>query len=390
MTLPNSNWNYPTSVWFGNGRIQELPQACAQLNMKNPLFVTDSGLADLPIVTDSLAIVRAAGLGTALYSNVAGNPNDEHVMKGVAAYHAGNHDGVIAFGGGSGLDAAKAVALMVGQDGEIWDYEDVGDNWTRVNVDGVAPIIAVPTTAGTGSEVGRASVITDEVKHSKKVIFHPKMLPQIVILDPELTVNLPPNLTAWTGVDALVHAVEAYCAPGFHPMAEGIAIEAIRMIVKHLPTAVENGQDLEARGNMLVAAAMAATAFQKGLGSIHSIAHQLGAIYHQQHGLVNAIILPYGLKQNADVIEARMAHLCLVLGIEDQSTQGFVNYVLALRQRLGIPQTLADIGIDTEQAEVIGEMALVDPSTPTNAKPVTAKDLQLLFECAVNGDYDSL
>lgn len=390
MTLPTTNWNYPTTIWFGNERINDLPKACEQLGISNPLFVTDKGLATLPIVTDSIAVLTQAGLPTALYSNVAGNPNDEHVTQGVAAYHQGGHDGVIAFGGGSGLDAAKAIALMVGQTGEIWDYEDVGDNWTRVNPDGVAPIIAIPTTAGTGSEVGRASVITDESKQTKKIIFHPKMLPSIVILDPVLTVNLPANITAWTGVDALVHAVEAYCAPGYHPMANGIAIEAIRMIVEHLPTAVEDGHNVESRGHMLVAAAMAATAFQKGLGSIHSVAHQLGAIYHQQHGLLNAIILPYGLKQNADVIESRMAHLCLVLGIADQSTQGFINYVLALRERLDIPETLTDIGIDSNRAVEIGEMALHDPSTPTNAKPVSAVDLQHLFEAAVTGNMSKL
>lgn len=386
MTLPTTNWNYPTAIWFGNGRINDLPAACEQLSMKNPLFITDKGLATLDIVTNSLAILENAKLSTALYSNVAGNPNDEHVMQGVAIYHKGNHDGVIAFGGGSGLDAAKTIALMVGQDGEIWDYEDVGDNWTKVDAEAIPPIIAVPTTAGTGSEVGRASVITDEKNHAKKVIFHPKMLPSIVILDPELTINLPANITAWTGVDALVHAIEAYSAPGFHPMADGIAIEAIRMICRALPRAVNDGTDIEARGEILVAAAMAATAFQKGLGSIHSVAHQLGAIYNQQHGLLNAIILPYGLKQNADAIEERMAHLCLVLGIDEQSTKGFIAYIVALREQLGIPHTLAEINIDIERAEEIGHMALRDPSTPTNAKPVTAADLQRLFEAAVSGD----
>lgn len=390
MSLITTNWNYPTSMWFGNGRIQDLPKACDELGISNPLFVTDSGMAKLDIVTNSLAVLKNAGKNTALYSNVAGNPNDEHVMQGVAAYHAGNHDGVIAFGGGSGIDAAKAIALMVGQTGEIWDYEDVGDNWTRVNADAVAPIIAVPTTAGTGSEVGRASVITDETNETKKIIFHPTMLPSIAILDPELTIGLPKSITAFTGVDALVHAVEAYCAPGFHPMADGIAIEAIRLIVDALPKAVENGSDLEARGHMIVAASMAATAFQKGLGSIHSVAHQLGAIYHQQHGLLNAIILPYGLKQNADVIEQKMAHLCLVLGIENRSTEGFINFVVDLRNRLGIPHTLADIDITTERAVEIGEMAFKDPSTPSNAKPVTASDLQALFEAAVTGEMAQL
>ncbi|MGY0398470.1 MAG: iron-containing alcohol dehydrogenase [Ostreibacterium sp.] len=390
MSLPNSHWNYPTSIWFGNGKVAELSIACGQLGMKNPLFITDSSLAQLPMVSNNLIRLTSAGMPTVLYANVSSNPNKEQVMEGVSVYHKGQHDGVIAFGGGSGIDAGKTIALMVGQRGDLWDYEDVGDNWTQIDGNAIAPIIAVPTTAGTGSEVGRASVITDEKSQTKKIIFHPKMMPKIVILDPELTVSLPSNLTAWTGLDALTHAIEAYCAPGYHPMADGFAVEAIRLITQYLPQAVENGRNLIARGYMLTAATMAGAAFQKGLGSAHSLAHPLGAIYHQHHGLLNAILLPYALKQNTDVIESRLGYLSKVIAIDNHSSKDFIDFICALRARLNIPHTLADLGIDHSRAKSIGELAYHDPSTVTNAKPVSAIDLQQLFEAAVNGDLSQL
>lgn len=390
MKLANTNWNYPTTIWFGSGRINELALACKQLKIKKPLFVTDEGLVKLDIVEKSLQILRQEGMDFTVYCDVQGNPTGANVTNGVTHYNENGHDGVIAFGGGSAIDAAKTIAFMSGQTRSLWDFEDVGDNWTYANLEGIAPIIAIPTTAGTGSEVGRASVILNEKLHTKKIIFHPKMLPAIVISDPELTVGLPPHITAWTGVDAMVHALEAYCAPGYHPMAEGIAIEAIRMIAKYLPMAVTNGANIEARGQMLVAASMAATAFQKGLGSVHSVAHQLGAIYNKQHGLLNAIILPYALKQNKSVIEERMGHLSEVLGLQSYGTDAIIDYVLELRKQLNIPHTLKEIEINDDNAVEIGRMAFKDSSTPTNAKPVDAEDLEKLFRAAVKGDLYSL
>lgn len=389
MQYKTTNWNYPTTMWVGENRIQSLAKACEQLKISSPLFVTDEGLAHLDIVSDTLAILGKENINYSLFTNVQGNPTGANVDEGVTAYKTGKHDGVIAFGGGSALDVGKAIALMVGQTGQIWDYEDVGDNWLAVNAEVIPPIIAIPTTAGTGSEVGRASVITDVKTHQKKIIFHPKMLPSIVISDPTLCLGLPANITAWTGIDALVHAIEAYCAPGYHPMAEGIAIESIKLINKWLPIAYQEGKNIEARGQMLVAASMAATAFQKGLGSIHSVAHQLGAIYNTQHGLTNAILLPYGLKQNQSAIEDKMAHLCLILDlpIEGSMTDSFINHILELREAMDIPHTLAALNIDDSRAVEIGEMAFHDPSTPTNAKPVTANDLQQLFIAAVKGDF---
>lgn len=390
MGLANTNWNYPTTIWFGNGRINEISQACKKLGIKNPLFVTDDGLVELEIVEKTRKILERDQVPFSVYSDVQGNPTEKNVMDGVAHYLKNKHDGVIAFGGGSAIDAAKTIAFMSGQTRSLWDFEDVGDNWSYANIAGIAPIIAIPTTSGTGSEVGRASVILDENLHTKKIIFHPKMLPGIVISDPELTVGLPPNITAWTGVDAMVHAMEAYCAPGYHPMADGIAIEAIRIIAKYLPIAVGDGKNLEARGQMLVAASMGATAFQKGLGSVHSVAHQLGAIYNKQHGLLNAIILPYALRQNKLAIEERMVHLSKVLGLQNEGTDAIIDYILDLRKELNIPHTLREIGINEDNAKEIGEMAFKDPSTPSNAGPVDASDLEQLFRAAVTGSINTL
>ncbi len=390
MKLVNTNWNYPTTIWFGAGRINDLPLSCQKSGIKKPLLVTDNGLAKLDIFENTKRILNEAGIDFTVYSDVQGNPTEANVQNGLAHYVKNRHDGVIAFGGGSAIDAAKAIALMSGQSRSLWDFEDVGDNWTHADSNGIAPIIAIPTTAGTGSEVGRASVILDAKSQTKKIIFHPKMLPEVVILDPELTFGLPARITAWTGVDAMVHAIEAYIAPGYHPMAEGIAIEAIRMIAKYLPVAFKHGSDVEARGQMLVAASMGATAFQKGLGSVHSIAHQLGAIYNKEHGLLNAILLPYALQQNASVIEEKMVYLSKVLELQKHGTDAIIEYILQLRKDLEIPHTLNEIGITDAGAKKIGKMAFKDPSTPSNAKPLSADELEKLFRAAVKGDLNSL
>lgn len=390
MTLQHSNWNFPTTMWFGNGRIKDLSQACRKFNIQHPLFVTDEGLVNLDIVKTTTEILRSEGIKFNIYSDVQGNPTGKNVNDGVEFYRQNKHDSVIAFGGGSALDAAKAIALMSGQTRPLWDFEDVGDNWTKADPAGIAPIIAIPTTAGTGSEAGRASVITDETEHTKKIIFHPGMLPDLIISDPELTIGLPANITAWTGIDALVHALEAYCVPSFHPMADGIAVEAIRIIAKYLPLAVSDGSNLEARGQMLVASSMGAVAFQKGLGSIHSVAHQLGGLYNVQHGLANSILLPYGIKQNSAAIADKMVHLCTVLGLDNPGTDTFIEYVLDLRRKLNIPATLKELDIDGACAEEIGRKAFKDPSTPTNARPVSAVDLQNLFTAALEGKMENL
>ena len=385
MSLPSANWNYPTAVKVGAGRIGELPQWCKSLGMRRPLLITDPGLAALPLIGSTLDHCRSAGLECGLFHDIKGNPTGKNVDDGVAVFKAGDHDGVIAFGGGSALDAAKAVALMVGQDRPLWDFEDVGDNYLRVNVAGMAPVVAVPTTAGTGSEVGRASVITDDHAHVKRIIFHAKMLPSVVILDPELTVGLPAKLTAATGMDALSHNLEAYCSPFYHPMATGIALEGIRLIKQFLPRAAKDGHDLDARLQMLVASSMGATAFQRGLGAMHALAHPLGALYDAHHGMLNAILMPYVLKANESVIAERIELLARYLELAQPSFASLLDWVLAMRDSLGIPHTLSEIGIDARDAAKVGEMAVVDGSAGTNPIPFSAADYSRVFVAAVEG-----
>ena len=379
------NWNYPTAIRVGPGRLAELPEACRELGMHAPLLVTDPGLAGLPMVEEALAGCRAFGLRPGLFSAIKGNPTGQNVSDGVAAFKAGRHDGVIAFGGGSALDAGKAVALMVGQDRPLWDFEDVGDNYQRVNVTRMAPVVAVPTTAGTGSEVGRVAVITDEQAQLKRLIFHPRLLPAIVILDPELCLGLPPKVTAATGMDALSHCMEAYCSPLFHPMAEGIALQGMRLIHDYLPQAVANGSDLEARLHMLVASTMGATAFQRGLGAMHALAHPLGALYDCHHGLLNAILMPYVLEANRTAIERPLSHLGRYLGLARCDAQGVLEWILRLREEIGIPHSLAEIGLDDSQAERIAQMAELDPSAATNPIAFSREEYRQLFERALRG-----
>lgn len=382
---PNSKWNYPTTIRFGAGRIAELPQACIDLGMRRPLLVTDPVLARSTIAHDSLEACRHAGLGCEIYTDVQPNPIEANVSGGVQAYRMGAHDGVIAFGGGSALDAGKAIGLMVGQTRSIWDFEDREDWYTRVNVAGMAKVIAVPTTAGTGSEVGRAAVITDLRDHTKKIIFHPQMMPVLVIADPALTIGLPATVTAATGMDALSHALEAFCAPGYHPMADGIAVEAMRLVRQWLPRAYHDGADLDARSHMLVASSMGATAFQKGLGAMHSMSHPCSAHLGAHHGLTNAVVMPYVLAFNRDAIDERLTRFAAYAGFERPSFRAVLDWILELRQELGIPHTLDALGVREEHIGMLAEQAAMDPSTPTNPRPVTAADFARLYRNSICG-----
>ncbi len=380
----SGNWNYPTSIKFGAGRITELPDHCKALGMAKPLLITDSGLAAHAMITAALDRCAGAGVSAGLYSGVDGNPTGANVEGGISAFQAGGHDGVVAFGGGSGLDAAKAVALMVAQDRPIWDFEDVGDNWLRVNTEGLPPVVAVPTTSGTGSEVGRASVITDESAHVKKIIFHPRMLPAIALSDPELTIGLPAHLTAATGMDALSHCMEAFFSPFYHPLARGIATEGMRIVKEWLPAAVRDGGNIEARSHMMVASQAGAASFQKGLGGMHALAHSLGAVYNAHHGLLNAILMPYVLVANRPVIEADANYIAQCLGLN--GFDGFYHWVLELRAEVGIQETLAEIGIEDDQAELIGRMAVADQSAGGNPIPFSEGEYASIFRCAVEGN----
>ena len=380
------NWNYPTTMWVGENRINDIAMACEGLGITKPLLVTDKGLAETEIVKNTLSILKEKNISTKLYSNVVGNPTGNNVNEGVESFKKNNCDGVIAFGGGSGLDVGKAVAFMSGQTLPIWDFEDVGDNWTKANADKIAPIIAVPTTAGTGSETGRASVILNEETGVKNIIFHPKFLPSIVILDPVLTVGLPSKLTAATGMDALAHNLEAYCAPGYHPMADGIALEGIRIINEWLLEAVNDGSNIEARQNMLTAASMGSTAFQKGLGAIHSLSHPVNALNNVHHGLSNAIFMPYVLTFNKDVIEKKIIKICDYLELKDSSFDEFIKWVLDLRNKLDIPHKLSEVIKEKDlNIEKLSEMALNDPSTTTNPKKLSIDDMKILYEHSMSG-----
>jgi len=379
------NWNYPTTVWFGEGRIKDLHIACKSLKIKKPLFVTDQDLVKTDLVKNIINDPNLKNFLVNIFSNIKGNPIGANVEEGVKTFKKGNHDGVVAFGGGSGLDVGKAIAFMSVQTRPIWDFEDVGDNWTRA-INEVPPIIAVPTTAGTGSEAGRASLITNEKTNTKKIIFHPKFLPSIVILDPCLTINLPPKITAATGMDALAHNLEAYCAKGYHPMADGIALEGISLIKRWLVIAVKNGKKLEARSAMLVAATMGSTAFQKGLGAIHSLSHPVNSVYNVHHGLSNAIFMPYVLTFNKSEIEKKIIKLSEHLELKEKSFNSFLNWILDLRKELKIPHKLSDVvNIKSDELDKLSLMALEDPSTSGNPIKLTVKDMKLMYRYSLEG-----
>lgn len=385
MAIPNRNINYPTAIKYGAGRIRELAEFCKANGIARPLVVTDKGLAAMPMVADIMAGLKKAGLKAALFSDVRPNPVEENVLAGCRAFTEGRHDGVVALGGGSGLDIGKLIALMHSQNLSVFELEDIGDWWTRADASVISPIIAVPTTAGTGSEVGRAAVVTHPITHEKKIIFHPAMMPKVALLDPELTVGLPAKLTAATGMDALAHNLEAYCAPFYHPWSAGVALEGMRLVKDNLAKAVKKPKDLDARGNMLVASAMGATAFQRGLGAIHAISHPFGGLYDAHHGLLNGIVMPYVVKANRRKIEKDIERAAAYLGIKG-GFNGFLKWILALRKEIGIPHALNDIGIDTKRLSEVAAMAIKDPSAGGNPIQFTEKQYKALAKKCVTGD----
>ena len=380
--MMSMNWNYPTTIWFGNQRINEIQKACESLNIRKPLIVTDPGILKTNIIEK---IISSLVNKSNIFSEVQSNPTGNNVELGVSYFNSNSHDGVIAVGGGSGMDVGKGIAFMAGQDRPLWDFEDIGDYWTRANSEAIKPIIAVPTTAGTGSETGRAGVYTNEETKEKKIIFHPKMLPSIVILDPELTVPLPKSLTAFTGMDALAHCLESYCSNFFHPFSQGIALEGMFIVKNNLINAYHDGSNLDARGNMLAASSMGSIAFQKGLGAIHSLSHPVGAIYNTHHGLTNAVFMPYVLKRNKKVIEEKIISLSRYLNLEDQTFEGFMSWLLHLRKELLIPHTLKELIQEDSKFEEMSKMAKDDPSTGGNPIPLEINDFYNLYKDSYSG-----
>ena len=379
-----ANWNYPTAIRFGAGRVAELPQEAKKAGMKKPLFVTDPFLATTAIAQDVVAALEAAGLGVSVFSAIQPNPVGANIAAGLKAYREGAHDGVVAFGGGSALDAGKVIAFMSGQTRPMWDFEDIGDYWTRADAQGIAPVIAVPTTAGTGSEVGRAGVVTQEATHTKKVIFHPKMMPVVAICDPALTVGMPRAITVGTGMDALAHCLEAYCGPFYHPMADGIGLEGMRLVKEALPVAAREPNNLDARADMMSAAAMGATAFQKALGAIHALSHPVGSLHNTHHGMTNAVFMPYVLAFNRAAIEEKILRVAAYLGLKP-SFAAFLDWVLALRGELGVPHTLAGLGIDDRNAAEIARMAPHDPTAGGNPLALDEAGARKIFDAALAG-----
>jgi len=378
----SANWNYPTPIRFGAGRIKELADACTAVGIKRPLLVTDRGLANMAITQSTLDLLEQAGLGRAMFADVDPNPNEINLAAGVKAYNEGGHDGVIAFGGGSGLDLGKVIAFQAKQTRPVWDYEDIGDWWTRADVNAIAPIIAVPTTAGTGSEVGRAGIITNSETHVKKIIFHPKIMPSIVICDPELTVGMPQVITVGTGLDAFIHCLEAYSSPFYHPMSQGIALEGMRLVKENLPKVFANPNDIEARGHMMSAAAMGATAFQKGLGAMHAMSHPVGAVYNTHHGMTNAVVMPAVLKFNRPAIEERIAAAASYLGISG-GFDGFFDYIIKTRADHGVPEKLSALGVGNDRIDELAAMAVEDPSAGGNPVELTLDAAKALFTACI-------
>ncbi|MCV6546831.1 MAG: iron-containing alcohol dehydrogenase [Cohaesibacter sp.] len=378
MTL-TANWGYPTPIRFGAGRIKEIGEACNAAGMKKPLLVTDKGLANLPITLSTLDLMEEAGLGRGLFGDVDPNPTEKNLEAGVKVFKEGNHDGVIAFGGGSGLDLAKLIAFQADQTRPIWDFEDIGDWWTRADADAIYPNIAIPTTAGTGSEVGRAGVLTNSESHVKKIIFHPKMLPSVVICDPELTVGMPQMITVGTGMDAFIHSLEAYSSPHYHPMSQGIALEGMRLAWENLPKVAKDPNDIEARGHMMASAAMGATAFQKGLGAMHALSHPIGAVFNTHHGMTNAVVMPAVLTYNRPAIEERIEALARYLNIEG-GFDGFFAALMKLSEELGVPKKLSELGVTKDRIPDLAAMAVKDPSCGGNPLPVTLEVATKLLE----------
>ena len=379
--MQNMNWNYPTTIWFGENRHKDIQEACSSINIQNPLIVTDPGLLNTDLIEKLNKSLKSQ---TKIYSDVQGNPTGSNVTNGVKVLLEGNHDGVIAIGGGSAMDVGKGIAFLAHQTKPLWDFEDIGDLWMKADSKSILPIIALPTTAGTGSEVGRAAVFLNEETKKKKIIFHPKMLPQIAILDPILSLGLPKNVTAGSGMDALAHCIEAFSSPFYHPMAEGTAVEGIRLVKENLLEVYNDGGNVIARANMLVASMMGAAAFQKGLGAIHSVTHPVNSLYNSHHGTTNGTVMPFVLEYNRSAIESKFERLGRYINISG-GLDGIIDWVNNLKKEMNIPHCLQDMGVQLGDEEKLSKLAFEDPSTGGNPLPMTVDKFKELLKICILG-----
>ena len=372
------DWSFPVPIAYGPGRLKEIAGFCRDAGMSRPLVVTDRGSAALPFLADLMRLLSEGGLHAALYSEISPNPRDDEIAGGRAMFRDGGHDGIIAIGGGSGMDGGKAIALTATNDIDLWAFEF---EQTPPDMSAHAPfppLITIPTTAGTGAETESTAMITDTAKGMKWCIWHAELKPALALLDPEITLGLPPHLTAWTGADALVHAIEAYCVPGFHPLCDGVALEGLRLVARWLPVAVAEPGNLQARGAMLAGSCLAGVAFLKGLGMVHAVSHMVGAEYDTQHGLTNAVLLPSVLRFNAGHIEDKVTPMAQAMGLTETGFDAVHAHICALLDDIGIPKTLADIGVSEDCAARIAAKALQDSAAGTNPRPASAAEVEAL------------
>ena len=377
-------YNFPTTIRFGAEASNELPDYLQKNNLLKPLIVTDPVVVQLDFFKKIIASLQKKNISAEIFHDIHKNPVKSDVYKGTDVYDATDRDSIVGIGGGVALDVARAICLRINHREDLFKYDDLIGGDVFVTND-VPHFVTIPTTAGTGSEVGRSAIIADDITHQKKILFSPKLLAKIVFADPLLTMDLPPFVTAATGMDALTHNMEAYLAKMHHPMCEGIALEGIYLISQSLERAV-NKPDLESRSNMLIASLMGAVAFQKGLGVVHSLAHPLSALLDTHHGLANAVNIPYGMEFNIAGCEEKFKRIALTLGLKKQTGEAVVDYLFDLNSKINIPHKLSEIGVKPEHIETLADLAIADFAYPNNPKPVSREDFRELYLKALRGE----
>jgi alcohol dehydrogenase class IV len=381
--LRQTDWDFPVPIRYGPGRLRQIGTLCAANGCRNPLIVTDRATGRLPFVDALRGFLAAGGLGHGSFADVSPNPADVEVMAGKRAFRTGGHDSVIALGGGSGMDAGKAISLVLNTDRDLWDFDFNVPPPPELGKADFVPLLCVPTTSGTGAETESTAMITDTRRGIKGCVWHPAQKPFAALLDPDLTLGLPRNLTAWTGCDALVHAIEAYCVPSWHPMCDGIALQALGLVYDALPRALDDPASVPARGAMLVGSCLGGVAFLKGLGLVHAISHMVGAECDTHHGLTNAVLLPLVLRFNAPAIADKVAPMCQAMGLAGTDFDSFRRAVCDLLDRCAIPRSLSELGVTPDRIDSIAAKAMTDTAIATNPRAVRLENVQSLIRTAM-------